>query len=250
MSRVEVIVEGALENGENKWFTWSVKMGLKEFGIVDTMVNGMDYVFVVEGDMFELFEKMYRYLEYSKFRWGADAKVVMCGGNECIDMSWVDGLMGGYMIIIPKDEIMKLKMVRDRIKRMFEKNVGYADMVGDGGRIWIYLNRCKTYVYGDEAVALAGLILDVLYRETGREEYREMRDMVYEVFRPEEFKLNISIKRGYVCQRHDLFHVWLDQCQACMSYEEVVDMAYSLLNLAIIGFMESRLVAEMEWGYE
>jgi hypothetical protein len=247
MSRV--VVERALENSENKWFTWSLKTGFEKFGIVDMAVDGVDYVFVVEADIFELFEKMYRYVEYEKWRWGADAQVAMCSSNECIDLSWVDGLMNDYVTIIPKSEVTKLRMVKDRIRKMIGRGGVSVSMTGEGGRIWIYLNRCETYVYDDEAVALAGLLLDVLYRETGREEYKEMRDAVYEVFRPEEFGLDVTVKRGDICYR-DLFYVALGQCQTCMTYEEVVDMIYGLLSLTVISFIESRIVAEEDWDYE
>ena len=238
MSRAEVIVDRTSVTARSERFVEWLEGWLRaNYGVVDTCF--WCDVFRVEADMFDLFANMYRVVQYMRWLLKARVLVAVCGDDGCIDMSEVDDVA----LLIPKYEIEKLEEVEKKIKEMVKDGVKGISMMGEGGRVWFNVGCCETYIYDDEAVVLSGLLLDVLYWRTGQEVFREMRDVVFEVFRPEDVNLDV-----YISYWDDKVFIEVNGCPMLLTYEEVLGIVYGLLSLSTMGFRESWIVAEEDWG--
>jgi len=247
MSRVEVVVDRGLSTVRDlrfvEWLEGWLRMRYK---VVDVSLRNLRFdVFYVEADMFELVAEMYKVVQFMRWRLNARAPVVVCSGDGCVDMSEEDGLICGLMFLVPKHEVEKLRRVRDEVRKMARENVRGLSILGEGSRIWFHLDDCKTYIYVDEAVVLSGILLDKLYEEAGQEVFRELRDRVFEVFKPDEVELDVSIDRTVV-----MIHVELNGCVMFLSREEVLYVIDNLLLLSIMSFAESIITAEKDWNYK
>jgi hypothetical protein len=239
MTRVEVVVDRAFDKARNVRFVEWLE------GWLRTHCDVVDACFWcnelrVDADMFDLFANMYRVVQYMRWVLKADVLVVVCGNDGCIDMSEVDDLL----FLIPKDEIEKLENVEKKVKEMISSSVKGIGMMGEGGRAWFNVGGCETYIYDDEAVAFSGLLLDKLYQKTKQEVFMEMRDTVYEVFRPEKFNLDV-----YISSWDDKIFVEVNGCPMLLSHEEVLYVVYGLLSISTMNFRESWIIAEEDWGY-
>jgi hypothetical protein len=246
MSRVEVVVDRGLSTVRDlrfvEWLEGWLRMRHKVFGAY--LRNFRCDVFYVEADMFELVAEVYKVVQFMRWRLGARVPVVVCSDDGCIDLSEEDGLMSDLMFLVPSYEVEKLERVRDEVKKMV-KNVKGVSMSGEGGRVWFYLDDCKTYVYVDEAVVLSGILLDKLYEETGQEVFRELRDVVFEVFNLGDVELDVNVGKML-----DKIYVELNGCVMFLTHEEVLDIIDGLLTLSITYFKESAIIANENWGYE
>ena len=163
--RVEVVVDKVSGDARNERFIewldgWLRRYEIK-YKIVDVSLRNLRFdVFYVEADMFELVAEMYKVVQFMRWRLGARAPVVVCSGDECVDMSEDDGLMYDFMFLVPRHEVEKLERVWNEVKRMVKNE--RIPMLGEGGRVWFYLDDCKTYVYVDEAVVLSSMLLGKL----------------------------------------------------------------------------------------
>jgi len=246
MSRVEVVVDRKLSTIRDlrfvEWLGGWLRMRYK---VVDVRLLNLRFdVFYVEVDMFELVAEVYKVVQFMRWRFGARVPVVVCGDDGCVDMSEEDGLMSDLMFLVPRHEVEKLERVRDEVKKMI-KSGEKVHMLGEGGRVWFYLDDCKTYIYVDEAVVLSGMLLDKLYEEAGQEVFRELRDRVFEVFKPGDVELDVSV--GKIL---DKIYVELNGCVMFLTHEEVLDVIDGLLSLSVMHFTESIIIAEEDWGYE
>jgi hypothetical protein len=243
--RVEVIVDRVSGDARNERFVeWLGGWLRMRYKVVGAYLRNLRFdVFYVEADMFELVAEMYKVVQFMRWRLGAKAPVVVYSGDECVDMSEDDGLMYDFMFLVPRHEVEKLERVRSEVKKMIKNEK--IPMLGEGGRIWFRLDDCKTYIYVDEAVVLSGMLLGKLYEETGQEVFRELRDRVFEVFKPGDVELDVNIGKML-----DKIYVELNGCVMFLTHEEVLDVVDGLLSLSIMHFTESIIIAEEDWGYE
>ena len=246
VSRVEVVADRGLSTVRDlrfvEWLEGWLRMRYK---VVDVSFRNLRFdVFYVEADMFELVAEMYKVVQFMRWKLGARAPVVVCSGDGCVDMGDEDGLMSDLMFLVPRHEVEKLEWVRDEVKKIIRSSEK-AHVLGEGGRVWFYLDGCKTYIYVDEAVVLSGMLLDKLYEETGQEVFRELRDRVFEVFKLGDVELDVNI--GKIL---DKIYVELNGCMMSLTHEEVLGVVDGLLSLSIMSFTESIITAEEDWGYE
>jgi hypothetical protein len=203
--------------------------------------HNTEVAFVLERDMFELFAEMYRTALYMRWLLSTGAPFAVCSEDGCIDVSEMDDLV----ILIPKHELERLQSIEREIKKMLKGRRADVFMLGEGGRIWISVGSCKTYIYDDEALVLAGMLLDELYNETKQEVFKEMRDAVSEVFKPYEFELDARVENW-----DGRIFVEVNGCPMLLTHEETLDIVRGLLSLSTMWFMESWIIAEEDWGYE
>jgi hypothetical protein len=243
MSRVEVVVDRESPTVRDlrfvEWLEGWLRMRYKVAGAY--LRNLRFDVFYVEADMFELVAEMYKVVQFMRWRLGARAPVVVCSGDECVDMSEDDGLMYDFMFLMSRREVEKLERVWNEVKKMVKSE--RIPMLGEGGRIWLRLDDCETYIYVDEAVVLSGMLFGKL-GEAGQEVFRELRDRVFEVFEPGDVELDVNVDKVL-----DKIYVELNGCVMFLTHEEVLDIVDGLLSLSIMHFTESAIIAEEDWGY-
>jgi hypothetical protein len=189
--------------------------------------NMTEVVFVLEKDMFTLFTEMYRVISYMKSKLKSEAPVVLCSGDECIDMSDTY-----YLVLISGYKIRKLKKVFNMIKPLVrKKEVRGIWMMSMSGQIWINIGCHDTMLYTDEVIALIGLLLDRLYRMSQLVVFKEARDYVYNVVDP--FAINYNVIELEVEKCGGLIDVVLDGCKQGLLYDEVIWLVYKLLQKVI-----------------
>jgi hypothetical protein len=251
VGRVEVVVERG-PGLRDIWFAEWLSGWLRDRYVVDAYFFYPDMdVFHVEADVFELVARVYREALHLRWVLRAEVNVAVCGGGECVVVACSgrvcedEEVEENVLVLLPEDEVEKLRMVEKKVEELIKKDARGIDMFGiDRGGIWLRMGGCEVFVFKDEAVALSALLLDALYRGTKNEVFRELSEEVRKVFDPDEFSLDVRVD----VLHKDTYCVALNGREVCLSYEEVLNMVYDLLSLAIIGFSEDRIIAEEDYG--
>jgi hypothetical protein len=244
MSRVEVIVDRISDTKRNERFIEWIDGWLRSrhvvLGVYDRH-NRIEVAFVLEKDMFRLFEEMYRVVEVMREVLYTDAPVAICSDDECIDLS--ENREETFVMIASKYKIRKLKKVRNMVKRVLT-NTSLFDMgiyvASNGGRIWINTNGCRTMLYVDEAVVISEILLSSMYANTKLEILKEVADTVFKMFERTEVDLSMVDIRDI----GDGFIITVGGCKLNLNYEETLKLVYEMLNWSIIGLKKSLIVAD------
>jgi len=181
---------------------------------------------VNEEDIFKLFEHMYREAEAMRKLLG-DGIVAICkeyssNEMECIDMSEVSR----PMIIVSKEDVERLKKVRDEIKVWIDEVVWIPVEVEYKNGL-MKIGRCELPV--DEALYIAEEILDELFKATG---FKKLLDYKEEIRRA---TLGLATYLPKVDTWHGLLGigVHVDGCEFTLSNNETLILVYNILTKAI-----------------
>jgi len=180
---------------------------------------------VDEEDIFKLFEHMYREVEIMKKLLG-DGIVAICkeypnNKMECIDMSEISR----PMVIVDKEDIERLKKVRDEIKVWIDEivSIPVGVEIKDG---LMKIGRCELPV--DEALYVVEKILNELFNATG---FRKLLDYKEEIRRATR---GLPTYLPRVDTRQFLgIEVYMDGCAFGLSNNETLILIYKVLTEAI-----------------
>ena len=229
MSRVEVIVERRkLTKCEERFSDWSVGYVRKMFVVSHElcMYHCTDVVSVIgSGDVFRVFDKYWREARRVKEVLGADVVLGICSRDECIDLS--DDY--SFKLITSKYRLKKLMWVWRTLKKLVGDAVSgrISTMSGDG-IVALSVDGCVVDLYLDEAVALSGLLLMYLHTVIRHEILWKLYHEVSKAFDVSEIGLEVDVER---VERG--FNVTLDMCRVFLTNEEVLLLAYRLLDAAL-----------------
>jgi hypothetical protein len=177
-------------------------------------------------DIFKLFEHMYREVETMRKLLG-DGIVAICkeypdNEMECIDMSE----MSRPMIIVTKEDIERLKKVRDEIKVWIDEivwipvEVEYKDGL-------MKIGRCELPV--DEALYVVEKILDELFKATG---FKKLLDYKEEIRRATRglatYLPKVDTQHGFLG-----IGVRMDGCGFTLENNETLILVYNILTKAV-----------------
>jgi hypothetical protein len=203
--------------------------------------NGAEVAFVLEKDVFRLFEKMYRVVERMRGVLHTDVRVAICGGDMCIDLT--ENRMETFILLVSKYKVKKLEKVKNMIKRVLS-DVSLFDMcinvVSSGGRIWIDTACGRATLYVDEAVAVSELLISNVYAYTKLEVLREAADALFKIFNRADVDLDMVDVRG----TYGELVVMIGGLKLYLDYDEALRLAYELLTWSIIGLKHSLIEAE------
>ena len=181
---------------------------------------------VNEKDIFKLFEHMYREVEAMRKLLG-DGIVAICkeypnNKMECIDMSEVSR----PMIVITKEDIERLRKVRDEIKVWIDEIVWIPVKVECKNGL-MKIGKCELPV--DEALYVAEEILDELFKATG---FKKLLDYKEEIRRA---TLGLATYLPKVDTWHGLLGIGvrMDGCGFTLSNNETLILVYNILTKAI-----------------
>jgi len=225
--RVVVWSEKSYSVGFKRFKAWLIGWLLSKYKKVGKCDDCDSHTFVVDkDDMFEVFVDIYRDVEVMK-RWFGEAKVAICKeytrDTECIDISEVSR----PMIIVPKEDIERLKEVRDGIKSLIDviKWIPVEVRRDDG---LIKIGRCVVPV--DEALYVVKKVLRELFRSTGLRKLLSYHMEVENI----EYKL-VTYKPDIVTWHSVLGSVgmYMDGCGFDLWNEEAMILVYNILNKVI-----------------
>ena len=238
---VKVVVwsEKQYSVGFNRFRAWLFGWLISKYKIDKYYVSeccGDSYALVVnKKDIFEVFMDIYRDVEVMR-RWFGDAKVAICReytkDTECIDVSEVSR----PMIIMPKEDIEKLKEIKDEIKSWIYRHVWIPVEVRrvDG---LIKIGRCEVPV--DEALFVARKVLRELFRATG------LKKLLSHEMEIEKIEDKLVTYEPDIVTWHSFLGtvgIRMDGCGFDLWNEEAMILVYNILN-AVINQLE-------EWSEE
>jgi prefoldin subunit 5 len=181
---------------------------------------------VNEEDIFKLFEHMYREVEIMKKLLG-DGIVAICkeyynNEIECIDISEVSR----PMVIITKDDIERLKKVRNEIKVWIDEIV-WIPVEVDCKNGLMKIGRCELPV--DEALYVVEKVLDELFKATG---FKKLLDYKEEIRRA---TLGLATYLPKVDTWHGLLGIGIrmDGCGFTLENNEALILVYNILTKAV-----------------
>ena len=229
MSRVEVVVERrGFTRREERFSDWSVGYVRKMFVVNHElcMHHCTDVVSVVlSGDVFRVFDKYWREARRVKEVLGADVVLGICSRDECIDLS--DDY--SFRLITSKYRLKRLMWVWRTLKKLVGDDVNrkISTMSGDG-IVTLSIDGCVVDLYLDEAVALSGLLLMYWYTVIRHEVLWKLYREISKAFDVSEIGLDVDVER---VERG--CNVMLDMCKVFLTNEEVLLLAYRLLDAAL-----------------
>jgi hypothetical protein len=206
--------------------------------------HGIEVVFVLEKDMFRLFEEMYRVVETMREMLHTDARVAICSGNECIDLT--ENRVETFIMLVSKYKIRKLEKVKNMIKRVLG-DVSLFDMcinvVSNGGRVWIDTNCGTTTLYVDEAIAVSEMLISNVHAYAKLEILGKAAEMLFKMFNRADVDLSmVDIRATY-----GKLMITIGGCRLHLNYNRALKLAYELLEWSIIGLKRS-LISVGEYG--
>jgi len=229
MSRVEVIVERKeLGKSEERFSEWHVGYIRRMFVVVNElcMHHCTDVVSVVQTkDVFRVFNKYWREAKRVKEVLNSNVAIGICNRSECIDLSEDYP----FRLIVSKYRLKKLMRVWRMLKRLTGdiKTRGISTSSKDG-IVTLCIDRCTVDLYIDEAIALSGFLLMNLYTSMRLNVIWELYKEVSKAFDVSEVGLDVYLKdveRG--------FNITLDTCNVFLTNEEVLLLAYYLLDASL-----------------
>ncbi|MFZ8857911.1 MAG: hypothetical protein ACO2O1_06690 [Candidatus Caldarchaeales archaeon] len=229
MSRVEVIVERrGFTRREERFSDWSVGYVRKMFVVNHElyMHHYTDVVSVVSsGDVFRVFDKYWREARRVKEVLGADVVLGICSRDECIDLS--DDY--SFKLVTSKYRLKRLMWVWRTLKKLVGDDVNRKiSMMSGDGIVALSVGGCVVDLYLDEAVALSGLLLMYLHTVMRYEVLWNLYREVSKAFDVSEIGLEVDVERvERGCS------VVLDVCRVFLTNEEVLLLAYRLLDAAL-----------------
>jgi len=225
--RVVVWSEKSYSVGFKRFKAWLVGWLLNKYKTVGRCSDCDSYTFIVDKkDMFEVFADIYRDVEVVR-KWFGHAKVAICKeytrDTECIDVSEVSR----PMIIVPKEDIEKLKKIKDGIESLIDsvKWIPVEVRRNDG---LIKIGRCEVPV--DEALYVAKKVLLELFRSTGLMKLLSYKKEVENI----EYKL-VTYEPDIVTW-HSVFGsvgMYMDGCGFDLENEEAMILVYNILDRVI-----------------
>jgi hypothetical protein len=227
--KTEIIVKsvfyGTFERRFREWIHgWLQLSGYNIVGIRDEN-NDFYTVYEVEGDMFELFEKLYDKVRFMRRYLRADVNVAICGGDECIDLS--DRF---DKVVLSNSDLEKLYRLVKKLKCMVSKDEVKGVLVSGGkGYVVLVVGGCAVRFRVDEAVIFATDLASYTVNMF-RLKILDEAKVVYDIFELERMKdLDVSFmvgEDGYV----DIF---AGGCSKRLIAGEAMQVAYKIMKTAL-----------------
>jgi len=177
-------------------------------------------------DMFELFIHMYRKVEIMRKLLG-DGIVAICkkypnNKVECIDMSETSR----PMVIISKEDIERLKEVKNEIKVWIDDVVWIPVQVENNNGL-IKIGRCEMPV--DETLYVVEKILDELFRVTGFKKLLDYKEEIRKATR------GLATYLPRVKTRHGFLGIGVnvEGCEFTLENNETLILVYNILTKVI-----------------
>jgi hypothetical protein len=244
MNKVEVVVDRVRGDARNERFIEWLDGWLRARYVVDAYLrhNGIEVAFILRKDMFRLFEEIYRVVETMRRMLHVDARVAICSGDECIDLS--ENREETFVMLMSNYKIRKLERVRNIVKRVLT-DVDLSDIyvVSNGGRVWIGTNCSGVMLYVDEAVVISEILLDSIYINTKLRILKEAADMIFKMFGRDVDLSMVDIK-----DTGDGFVITIGGCKLYLDYDEALRLVYELLTWSIIGLKRSLISVDEHGG--
>jgi hypothetical protein len=203
------------------WLQWN------GYNVASTTVMDRDFytVFEVEGDMFELFEKLYDKVRFVRRYMEADVNVALCSGSECIDMS-----SGLARIVLSNYAIKKLERIVNKVRCVFgEGEVEGVEVSGGNGTIALVVGGCATKLYIDEALVVAADMVRITVNMFKLEMLDEVK-AIYDMFKPEGLDdLNV----GFMVGEDGYVHLFINSCSKMLTSGEAMWVSYKLMKVAL-----------------
>jgi hypothetical protein len=230
MSRVEIIIIRLNDTErENRFVEWSVGFLHSMYKVVEEP-RRHDYIDVVEvegGDVFNVYGRYWRKARRMRELLKASVEIWICSGDECIDTT----NEFKFKLVMSKYKLRKLTKVMHILEKIVvdkeDKSIwtlygdGFITLLVDG----LSVGKCEVIFYIDEAVALVGLLLLHLYNSTKLKVFKKLYEEVAKMFDKSEIGLNVKVTKWM-----DEFRVELDTCVMYLTNEELLLLAYKLLN--------------------
>jgi len=248
MDKVEVIIDRINLTARDQRFIEWMEGWLRARYVVDAYVryNGVEIVFVLSKDMFRLFTELYRVVEYMRWKLKFKTPIALCNDSgECIDMTDND-----YSVLISNYKIKKLKKARNIVRRMIkDEDIDGVSILPWFDYIILNIGCYGTLLYMDEVVAMAGLLLDELYKATDLKVLKEARDYVYKVFNSVDFNFSvIDLEIEKCCD--ESISIKFDDCERGFTYDETLRLVYKLLSTAINSLTDVKMIMKRDYGVE
>ncbi|MCI4408317.1 MAG: hypothetical protein JHC26_04445 [Thermofilum sp.] len=247
MDRVEVIVDRVnLTTRDQRLIEWLYGWLQSHHVLTGAYLREhmTEVAFIVEGDLFRLFMELYRVVEYMRWKLKFKTPIALCNDNgECIDMTDND-----YSTLISNYKIKKLKKARNIVKRMIkDEDIDGVSILPWFDYIILNIGCYGTLLYMDEVVAMAGLLLDELYKATDLKVLKEARDYVYKVFSSIDFNFSvIDLEIEKCCD--ESISIRLDDCERGFTYDETLRLVYKLLTIAINELTDVKMIMKRDYG--
>jgi hypothetical protein len=246
MNKVEVVVDREPETVRGERFIEWVDGWLRARYVVDAYSrhNNTEVVFVLRKDMFRLFEEMYRVVEYMRWKLNVINPVVICSGDECIDVS-----DNSHSVLVSGYKIKKLRKARNIVKRLIkDEDIYGVSMITWFDFVILNIGCHGVLVLLDEVVAIAGLMLDKLYHAISLKVLRDARDYVYSVVEP--IKVDLDVLDVEVEKGETAIRISLDGCVRSFTYDEALRLTYKLLQAAVNMLTDVRMIMKRDYGIE
>jgi hypothetical protein len=172
-----------------------------------------------------------------------DARVAICGDNECIDLS--ENREETFVMLTSRYKIRKLEKVKNMIKRVLA-DVDLSDIlyvVSNGGRVWIGTRCGRIMLYVDEAIAVSEILLSIMHANTKLRILGEAADMIFKMFE----RTGVDLSMIDIRDTGDGFIVTVGGCRMYLNYDEALQLVHKLLEWSIIGLKRS-LIEAKEYG--
>jgi len=246
VGKTEVIIDRiSLTAGDERFIEW-MEGWLRARYVVDVYLrhNMTEVVFIVEKDMFRLFEEMYRVVEYMRWKLRAKTPIAVCDSDECVDMSDND-----YDVLVSNYKIKKLKKARNVVKQLVKDDDVYGvSVISWFGYAILNIGCYGTLLYTDEVIALSGLLLEKLYYATNLKILKDAYDYVYSVVKP--IDVDLSVLDLEVERDEAGIGIRLDGCDRGFTYEEVLRLVYKLLTVAVDDLTDTKMIMRRDYGVE
>jgi len=247
MSRVEVVVEfGIYTSGALRFRQWLFGwLQYNGYNVVGTVTMDDDYytVFEVEGDLFELFGRLFNEVRFVRRHLKADVVVGLCSGGECIDL--VDEF--GPKMVLSNYALKKLNRVVNKVRYIVgDDNVRDISFIGGDGIITVVAKGCATDLYVNEAFVVAADLIEAVRHVTKLKILDEVYD-VYKVFDSEEVK---GIDVSFMTDEDGHITLYVGECSKLLTAIEALRVAYWLMYMALWQLKMWKEEEEKKEGYE
>jgi hypothetical protein len=227
---VEVVIEfefrGRYERRFREWLHgWLQLSGYRVVSIRE--VDGDFYtVYEVEGDMFDVFGRLYREVRFMRRYLRIDDVVVaVCGSDECIDLS------DGFDVVMLSDEdLEKLHKIVKKLRCMAGRGEVKGVLVSGGkGYVVLAVGGCAVRLRADEALIFAADLASYTVNMFKLKILNEVK-AVYDLFEEERMK---DVDASFMVGQDGYVDIFVGDCSRRVEAGEALKVAYKMMKAAL-----------------
>lgn len=227
MSMTEVIVKlrfyGMFERRFREWIHgW---LQLSGYNIVSIKEEDNDFytVYEVEGDMFEIFEKLYDKVRFMRKYLRVDDKVAICSGDECIDLS-------DRLDVPSGDGLEKLHRLVEKLECMVDNGEVKGVLISGGkGYVVLAVGGCAFKFRADEALIFAADLVSYTVNMF-KLKILDEAEVVHDIFDSERMR---DVYATFTVGEDGYIDIFVENCSKRVTAGEALRIAYKMLKTAL-----------------